>query len=166
MEADVEGQIGAGRYERSDAGTIWRNGFHDRVLDTRLSSLKLCLPKLRPGSYFSSFLEARKTSEKALIGVIHEAWIGGVSTRRLFGTTWQCCRAPYVAYPIMPTFVAKLARTAVLVAKDAVQSERFQKGKQHVGWANAAGSDFPDVVLSNARSITARSACSIATLLN
>jgi len=52
------------------------------VLDTRLGSLQLRIPKLRQGSYFPPFLEARKVSEKALIAVIQEAWIGGVSTRR------------------------------------------------------------------------------------
>ena len=55
----------------------------DRVLDTRLGSLQLRIPKLRQGSYFPPFLEARKVSEKALIAVIQEAWIGGVSTRRV-----------------------------------------------------------------------------------
>src|SRR5437899_6811477 len=79
MESDVEGLIGAGRYERS----TWRNGYRDRTLDTRLGSLQLRIPKLRQGSYFPPFLEARKSSEKALIAVIQEAWIGGVSTRRV-----------------------------------------------------------------------------------
>ena len=83
MEADVEGMIGAGRYERSGERTTWRNGYRDRTLDTRLGALQLRIPKLRQGSYFPPFLEARKTSEKALIAVIQEAWIGGVSTRRV-----------------------------------------------------------------------------------
>jgi transposase-like protein len=60
-----------------------RNGYRDRTLDTRLGSLQLRIPKLRQGSYFPPFLEPRKTSEKALIAVIQEAWIGGVSTRRV-----------------------------------------------------------------------------------
>jgi transposase-like protein len=83
METDVEGVIGAGRYERSGERTTWRNGYRDRALDTRLGSLQLRVPKLRQGSYFPPFLEARKSSEKALIAVIQEAWIGGVSTRRV-----------------------------------------------------------------------------------
>jgi len=77
------GQIGAGRYERSDESTTSRNGGSDRVLDTRLGSLQLHIPKLRQGSYFSPFLEAQKVSEKALIGVIHKDLIGWVSTRRV-----------------------------------------------------------------------------------
>lgn len=83
MEADVEGLIGAGRHERADDRTTWRNGYRERSLDTRLGTLNLKVPKLRQGSYFPSFLEARKTSEQALVAVIQEAWIGGVSTRRV-----------------------------------------------------------------------------------
>ena len=83
MEADVEGLIGAGRHERSGERTTWRNGYRERALDTRLGTLNLRVPKLRQGSYFPGFLEARKTSEQALVAVIQEAWIGGVSTRRV-----------------------------------------------------------------------------------
>ena len=83
METDVDGLIGAGRYERSGERATYRNGYRDRVLDTRLGSLQLRIPKLQQGSYFPPFLEARRTSEKALAAVIQEAWIGGVSTRRV-----------------------------------------------------------------------------------
>ena len=83
MEADVEGLIGAGRHERSADRLNYRNGYRDRSLDTRLGSLQLRIPKLRQGSYFPPSLEPRKTAEKALVAVIQEAWIGGVSTRRV-----------------------------------------------------------------------------------
>ena len=83
MEADVEGVVGAGRHERSAERLNWRNGYRERTLDTRLGSLSLKIPKLRQGSYFPPFLEARRTTEKALVAVIQEAWIGGVSTRRV-----------------------------------------------------------------------------------
>src|SRR5580698_9241033 len=83
MESDVEGMIGAGRHERTGDRQTYRNGYRDRTLDTRLGSLQLRIPKLRQGSYFPPFLEPRKTSEKALVAVIQEAWIGGVSTRRV-----------------------------------------------------------------------------------
>jgi putative transposase len=69
MDADVEDMIG---YEHSDERTIWRNGHRNRVLDTRLGSLQLRIPKLRQGSYFQ-ILEVRKVSEKALTAVIQEA---------------------------------------------------------------------------------------------
>ncbi len=83
MEADVEGLIGAGRHERTAERQTYRNGYRERALDTRLGSLQLRIPKLRQGAYFPPFLEPRKTSEKALVAVIQEAWIGGVSTRRV-----------------------------------------------------------------------------------
>ena len=83
METDVEGVIGAGRHERAEGRTTYRNGYRDRSLDTRLGTLNLRVPKLRQGSYFPGFLEPRRTSEKALVAVIQEAWIGGVSTRRV-----------------------------------------------------------------------------------
>src|SRR4051812_48705702 len=84
MEADVEGLVGAARHERTAERQTYRNGYRDRALDTRLGTLQLRVPKLRTGpSYFPPFLEPRKTSEKALVAVIQEAWIGGVSTRRV-----------------------------------------------------------------------------------
>jgi transposase-like protein len=52
MESDVDGLIGAGRHERAEQRTIWRNGYRDRSLDTRLGTLNLKVPKLRQGSYF------------------------------------------------------------------------------------------------------------------
>jgi len=83
MEADAEGLIGAGRHERSPDRLNYRNGYRERALDMRLGSLQLRIPKLRQGSYVPSFLEPRKVSERALVAVIQEAWIGGVSTRRV-----------------------------------------------------------------------------------
>jgi putative transposase len=83
MEADVDGLIGAGRHERSGERATWRNGYRDRSLDTRVGTLNLKIPKLRTGTYFPGFLEPRKMVEKALVAVIQEAWIGGVSTRRV-----------------------------------------------------------------------------------
>ena len=75
--------MGAGRHERSAERLNYRNGYRECSLDTRLGSLQLRIPKLRQGSYFPPFLEPRKTAEKALVTVIQEAWIGGVSTRRV-----------------------------------------------------------------------------------
>ena len=83
MEADVDGLIGAGCYERGEARQAWRNGYRDRTLDTRLGTLNLKIPKMRSGAYFPGFLEPRKTVEKALVAVIQEAWINGVSTRKV-----------------------------------------------------------------------------------
>jgi transposase-like protein len=97
MEHDVEGLVGAGRYERGEGRLTWRNGYRDRELKTRLGVLDLRVPKLRQGSYFPGFLEPRRTSEKALVAVIQEAWIGGVSTRRV--ETSSCRRWGSAASP-------------------------------------------------------------------
>ena len=83
MEADVAQRINAERHERTDERETYRNGFRDRQFNTRLGTLDLRIPKLREGTYFPPFLEARRLSEKALNAVIQEAWIGGVSTRRV-----------------------------------------------------------------------------------
>jgi len=83
MEHDVDNLIGAGRYERSDERATQRNGFRERTFETRLGTLDLKIPKLRKGSYFPGFLEPRRTGERALVAVIQEAWIQGVSTRKV-----------------------------------------------------------------------------------
>ena len=87
MEADVEGLIGAGRHERADNRTTWRttrrNGYRESALDTRMGTLNLKVPKLRHGSDFPGFPEPRKISGKALVSLVQEAWISGVSTRKV-----------------------------------------------------------------------------------
>lgn len=83
MDFEVEALIGAGRHERTEERTTWRNGHRPRKLESRLGTLELKIPKLRQGSYFPAFLEPRKTAEKALTAVIQEAWIQGVSTRKV-----------------------------------------------------------------------------------
>ena len=81
MELDVETLCGAGYGERSAERANSRNGYRERVWETRAGAIDLKLPKLRTGSYFPSFLEPRRTAEKALAAVIQEAYIQGVSTR-------------------------------------------------------------------------------------
>jgi len=66
---------------RSESRENRRNGYRDRLWDTRLGAIDLRIPKLRQGSYFPSFLEPRRTAEKALMAVIQEAYLQGVSTR-------------------------------------------------------------------------------------
>lgn len=83
MEAEVSAQIGAERYERSGERTTQRNGYRPRPWDTRVGTLELAIPKLRSGSYFPSWLEARKRGEQALISVVAEAYLQGVSTRKV-----------------------------------------------------------------------------------
>ena len=83
MEAEVAAQIGAGRYERTDERSTQRNGYRPRPWDTRVGTLELQIPKLRTGSYFPSWLEPRRRAEQALVAVIAEAYLQGVSTRKV-----------------------------------------------------------------------------------
>jgi transposase-like protein len=83
MEAEVSSRIGAGRFERSEERTTQRNGYRSRPWDTRLGSMELAIPKLRTGSYFPSFLEPRRRAEQALVAVVAEAYVQGVSTRKV-----------------------------------------------------------------------------------
>jgi len=83
MQVEVSTLIGPGRYERTESRTNWRNGTRSRQWDTRVGSLELAIPKVREGSYFPSFLEPRRRSERALLSVIQEAYVSGVSTRKV-----------------------------------------------------------------------------------
>jgi transposase-like protein len=83
MEAEVTAQIGAGPYERAGERSGYRNGHRERRWDTRLGTLNLQVPKVRAGGYVPSFIEHRKRSEQALISVIQEAVVQGVSTRKI-----------------------------------------------------------------------------------
>ena len=81
MEAEIEARTGAGKGVRSPMREAQRNGYRDRDWDTRVGRIALEIPKLRKGSYFPSFLEPRRTAEKALVAVIQEAYVHGISTR-------------------------------------------------------------------------------------
>jgi putative transposase len=83
MEAEVSAVAGAGWYERSAEREAQRNGYRPREWDTRVGTIELAIPRLRTGSYFPSFLEPRKRSEQALVAVVQEAYINGVSTRKV-----------------------------------------------------------------------------------
>ncbi len=83
MEAEVASQVGAEAHERTEQRTTHRNGYRDRRWDTRLGTMQLQVPKVREGGYVPSFIEHRKRSEQALISVIQEAVVKGVSTRKI-----------------------------------------------------------------------------------
>ena len=83
MELEVAQHIGAERYERSGERSGQRNGYRERTWDTRVGSLELKVPRVRDGSYFPSLLEPRKRAERALVAVVREAYVQGVSTRRV-----------------------------------------------------------------------------------
>ena len=83
METEVTQQIGACLHEKSAERTTHRNGYRERAWQTRAGEVTLAIPRLRSGSYFPSFLEPRTRSEKALVAVVQEAYVNGVSTRKV-----------------------------------------------------------------------------------
>ena len=82
IEAEVEELAGAAYGERSPERKRRRNGYGSGP-SRRVGELELAIPRLRQGSYFPSFLEPRKRSEQALVSVIQEAYVNGVSTRKV-----------------------------------------------------------------------------------
>jgi len=81
MDMEVAGLTGAGYDEKSPNRLVQRNGYRDRMWETRAGSVELRIPRLRKGSYFPFFLEPRRLAEKALTAVIQEAYVQGISTR-------------------------------------------------------------------------------------
>ena len=73
MELEVEGQTGAAYGEKTPERLAQRNGYRDRIWETRAGAVELRIPKLRKGSYFPGFLEPRRMAEKALTAVVQEA---------------------------------------------------------------------------------------------
>jgi transposase-like protein len=82
-EAEATTRVGAEPYERNDERGTHRNGYRDRRFDTRLGTMQLRIPKVREGGFVPSFIEHRKRSEQALVSVIQEAVVQGVSTRKI-----------------------------------------------------------------------------------
>jgi putative transposase len=83
METEVAGLIGAERHERTGDRTAYRNGTRTRTWDTRMGTIELAIPKVRPGTYFPSLLQPRRRAEHALLAVVQEAYVHGVSTRKV-----------------------------------------------------------------------------------
>ncbi len=83
MEVEVSELVGAELGERTPDRATHRNGYRPRRWDTRAGEVELQIPKLRQGSYFPSFLAPRKRSEQALVSVVQQAYVCGVSTRRV-----------------------------------------------------------------------------------
>ena len=83
IELEVERQIGATKHQRTPTRTNQRNGYRAREWDTRVGRIELQIPKLRHGSFFPSLLEPRRRPEHALLAVVQEAYINGVSTRKV-----------------------------------------------------------------------------------
>ena len=83
MEAEVESKLGAEKSERSEGRQGYRSGYRIRRFDTRMGTMYLMVPKIRNGGYIPFFVEAQKRSEAALMSVIQEAYVNGVSTRKM-----------------------------------------------------------------------------------
>src|ERR1700736_886704 len=83
MEIEVAQHLGADKYERATDRTGERNGYRDRTWDTRVGSLELPVPRVRDGGYYPALLEPRRRGERALVAVVQEAYVQGVSTRRV-----------------------------------------------------------------------------------
>ena len=83
IEAEATEQIGAAPHERSEARQNWRNGHRPRLLATKASDVELQIPKLRFGSFFPQILERRRPIDRALFAVVIEAYVYGVSTRKV-----------------------------------------------------------------------------------
>jgi transposase-like protein len=83
MDAEVSEQIGAQLFERTEERVAHRNGYRPRTWDTRVGTLELKIPKITAGSYFPSLLDPRRRAEKALHAVVVEAYVKGVSTRKV-----------------------------------------------------------------------------------
>src|SRR5438552_13185414 len=81
MELEVAQHVGAEKYERAATGE--RNGYRDRSWDTRVGSIELRVPRVRDGGYYPALLEPRRRGERALVAVVQEAYVQGVSTRRV-----------------------------------------------------------------------------------
>jgi putative transposase len=83
MEMELAEHLGAERHERTTDRTGYRNGHRERPWDTRVGTIELQVPRVRDGSFFPSLLEPRRRAERALVAVVQEAYIQGVSTRRV-----------------------------------------------------------------------------------
>lgn len=83
MEAEVNQQLGAEKSQRTDGRSGYRSGYRPRRLDTRMGTMYLMVPKVRQGGYIPFFVTERKRSEAALIQVVQEAFVQGVSTRKM-----------------------------------------------------------------------------------
>jgi transposase-like protein len=83
MEVEVSNQLGADKHEQSQERSSHRCGYRPRRLDTRMGTMYLMIPKVRNGGYIPFFITERKRSEAALVLVVQEAFVNGVSTRKM-----------------------------------------------------------------------------------
>lgn len=108
IDAEAAVKIGAERYERSEDRTTHRNGTRERTLSTKAGDVELSIPKLRQGSFFPALLHPRRRIDRALWAVVIEAYVHGVSTRKVDDLVaalgvetgiWQVRGVPYLRLP-------------------------------------------------------------------
>src|SRR3954451_16380518 len=83
MELEIAERVGAERHERTAERSGYRNSHRERAWDTRVGTIELQVPRVRDGSFFPSLLDPRRRAEKALVAVVQEAYVQGISTRRV-----------------------------------------------------------------------------------
>jgi transposase-like protein len=83
IELEASERVGADKHERTPGRSTYRNGYRGRAWDTRVGRVNLKIPKLREGSFFPELLQPRRWSEQALLSVVQEAYVHGVSARKM-----------------------------------------------------------------------------------
>ncbi|HUT86856.1 MAG TPA: transposase, partial [Candidatus Heimdallarchaeota archaeon] len=91
LEMEFTDHLGAGPYERTADRQGYRNGYRERQLHTRVGTLTLRVPRDREGKFSTRLFERCQRSEKALILALQEAYVGGVSTRKVSRITEKLC---------------------------------------------------------------------------
>ncbi len=115
MGAEAEALCGAAYGERSPERVNIRNGYRDRAWDTRVGTIELAIPKLRQGSYFPDWLlQPRRRAEQAFVSVIADAYLAGVSTRRVEKLVQRNERGLSQRRPMRPVRLLSLCVTASL----------------------------------------------------
>ena len=125
IDLEAAEAIGAGRYERSDERTTHRNGSRERTLSTKAGDVELRIPKLRQGSFFPSLLEPRRRIDHAVWAVVMEAYVHGVSSRKMD----DLVRALGLASGISKSEVSRICAEL-----DAVVAEFRERRLDHIGF--------------------------------
>ena len=129
MELEVEEQINASRYERTKNRITSRNGSRKRALETTVGKIELNIPKLRKGSYMPSFIEPRRMTDKALVEIIQDAYINGVSTngtRELLGYNIGMSETGEYWTNFLQSLVNRELKGVKLVISDSHQGSKTQ----------------------------------------
>lgn len=128
MELEVSQHLGAERHERTPARTGQRNGYREREWDTRVGTVELQVPRVRDGSFYPSLLDPRRRAERALVAVVQEAYVQGVSTRRVDA----------LVQSLGMSGISKSQVSRICAELDS-EVERLPQGAGHVGRAGWMG---------------------------